>query len=186
MIFFAASPDFNDPGPRSPPQQSGEREARREPRLVQGRPFHRLEVELGKESSRAAPSNSDDSHPGSSGSSIRGLQAMCSALRGEPMSCHEAVEYLQQPSSGLGVGSSGCLLPARTAPTQCTCEQAGAVFRRLVREAQLGNRGNHCYANSLIRCVMWLCADMAELQVMVGVSLFSDIKRVLDGRLHFL
>ena len=65
-------------------------------------------------------------------------------------------------------------------------QQIRAGYRQLVLGAQIGNSSNHCYANSLVKCVLWLCEDTTELQAMLGQLLFDGVRPALTGSPHCL
>ena len=130
------------------------------------------------------------------------------ALRGEPLPRHEAalirvhkpyphhvsgsgiedgrgessLEYFQQPVPDFSMGGRGCVLPPRTAPAERPSQSACTEFQQLVLGAQLCNRSNHCYANSVLKCIMWLSADLTEFQAAIGNSIFSDIRPAFQGQ----
>ena len=96
------------------------------------------------------------------------------------------MEHLQQYCPDIGVAGRGSLLQTRAVAEKRSGQQIGAGYRQLVLGAQICNSGNGCYANFLVKCVLWLCEDTTELQAMLGQLLFDGVRPALTGSPHYL
>ena len=209
---FSAPDDVHDRCPGNHAVRCSESRASQDLGLDSRGPFHRSEVECGEEDARGG--HQDSPHPDSANPEPHsgGDQTVHGAVRHQSLPRNEAlgvgvfesyvdndarnrtsncrsqplVEHFQQYRSDIGVAGSGSLLPTRAATEERSSQQIGAGYRQLVLGAQICNSSNHCYANSLVKCVLWLCEDTTELQAMLGQLLFDGIRPALTGSPHHL